>query len=100
MSAIWMQELPLFRRKDPATSEAAAARVAEFAGEHERLILAALAVGDGTKDELAARCGLTEQQVVRRLRGMERAGTIARTDQTRPTASGRQATVWRAADGR
>lgn len=88
--------MPLFRPADPPTSKAAAERVGEFAGEHQRLILAALDQGPGTKDDLADRCGLTEQQVVRRLRGMERAGLVARTSETRPTASGRQATVWRA----
>ena len=92
--------LPLFRRADPPTSKAAAERVSEFAGEHHRLILQALGEGPAHKDDIASRCGLTEQQVVRRLRAMERAGLVERTNETRPTASGRQATVWRAKDGR
>ena len=92
--------LPLFRRAGRATSKAAAERVSEFGGEHERLILQALSQGPAHKDSIAERCGLTEQQVVRRLRAMERAGLVQRTNETRPTASGRQATVWRAKDGR
>ena len=92
--------LPLFRRAGPATSKAAAERVSEFGGEHERLILQALSQGPAHKDCIAERCGLTEQQVVRRLRAMERAGLVERTNETRPTASGRQATVWRAVNGR
>ena len=88
--------LPLFRPADPKTSKAAAERVGEFAGEHHRLILQALGEGPANKDAIASRCGLTEQQVVRRLRAMERARLVERTNETRPTASGRQATVWRA----
>lgn len=87
--------LPLFRQADPTTSKAAAERVSEFGGEYERLILQALSQGPAHKDCIAERCGLTEQQVVRRLRAMERAGLVERTNETRPTASGRQATVWR-----
>ena len=54
-----LHTLPLFRRTDPDTSKAAGEAAREFLGEHERLILEALAAGPGTKDEIAGRCGLS-----------------------------------------
>lgn len=90
--------LPLFaaaRRGDPVTSHAAAAAAREFAGDHERRILEALAAGPGTKDEIAARSGLTEQQVIRRIHTLVRRGMVVDTGITRSTATGRMATVWR-----
>ena len=89
--------LPLWRKSDPDTSKAAGEAAREFLGEHERLILEALAAGPGTKDEIASRCGLTEQQVARRMHGLARLGRVADTGTTRSTASGRMATVWRRA---
>ena len=89
--------LPLFRRTDPPTSKAAGVAAREFLGDHERLILEALAAGPGTKDEIAARCGLTEHLVARRMNGLARLGRVADTGTTRSTASGRMATVWRKA---
>jgi predicted ArsR family transcriptional regulator len=89
--------LPLWRKADPDTSKAAGEAAREFLGEHERLILEALAAGPGTKDEIAGRCGLTEQQVARRMHGLARLGRVADTGTTRSTASGRMATVWRKA---
>lgn len=64
--------LPLFRRTDPATSKAAGKAATEFKGGHEQLILEALASGPGTKDQISSRCGLTEQQVARRMHGLRR----------------------------
>jgi len=90
-------DLPLFRRTDPATSKIAGVAAREFKGEHERRILDALAEGPGTKDEIAGRCGLTEQQVARRMHGMQRAGLVTPTGATRPSASGRPERVWRKA---
>lgn len=90
--------LPLFaaaRRGDPVTSHAAAAAAREFAGDHERRILEALADGPGNKDELAERTGLSEQQVIRRIHALVRRGKVVDTGITRSTASGRMATVWR-----
>jgi hypothetical protein len=58
--------LPLFRRTGPVTSKIAGTMAREFKGDHERRILEALAAGPGTKDEIAGRCGLSEQQVIRR----------------------------------
>jgi predicted ArsR family transcriptional regulator len=90
-------DLPLFRRTDPVTSKVAGTRAREFRGEHERLILEALASGPGTKDELASRCGLTEQQVARRRAGLLRRGLVVLTGERRRTPSGNTAEVWRAA---
>ena len=94
-----LADLPLFaaaaRRGDPATSHAAGVAAREFSGEHERRILEALAAGPGTKDELAARSGLTEQQVIRRIHALVRRGKVSDTGVTRSTASGRMATVWK-----
>lgn len=92
-----VDELPLFRRSDPETSKAAGRAAKEFLGHHERLIIEALAAGPGTKDELASRCGLTEQQVARRMHGLKQAGLVEPTGETRPSRSGRPERVWKAA---
>lgn len=94
-----VDELPLFRRTDPETSKAAgrAARESGLVGRHEQLILEALAAGPGTKDEIAARCGLTEQQVARRMAGMKRRGLVVDTGERRASASGCAERVWRVA---
>jgi len=91
-----VDELPLFRRTDPVTSKAAGRAAREFLGDHERRILEALAAGPGTKDEIASRCGLTEQQVARRMHGLKRAGLVEPTGETRPSRSGRPERVWKA----
>lgn len=92
-----VDHLPLFRTTDPVTSKVAGTRAREFRGEHERLILQALSEGPGTKDEIAARCGLTEQQVIRRRAALLRSGRVVLTGDTRRTASGHHAEVWRLA---
>jgi len=89
-------DLPLFRRTDPVTSKIAGVAAREFKGDHERRILEALAAGPGTKDEIASRCGLSEQQVARRMHGLARAGLVDTTGATRPSASGRPERVYRA----
>jgi predicted ArsR family transcriptional regulator len=91
--------LPLFRRTDPVTSKAAgiAAKESGLVSDHERRILEALAQGAGTKDDIAGRCGLTEQQVARRRAGLMRAGLVALTGERRRTPSGNTAEVWRVA---
>jgi predicted ArsR family transcriptional regulator len=74
-----IHELPLFaaaRRTDPPTSQAAGRASRAFASGHGRRILEALADGPGTKDEIAARCGLTEQQVARRMHELRRVGLV------------------------
>ena len=88
-------DLPLFRRTDPVTSKIAGVAAREFKGDHERRILKALVSGPGTKDEIAGRCGLSEQQVARRMHGLARAGLVETTGTTRPSASGRPERVWR-----
>jgi predicted ArsR family transcriptional regulator len=87
---------PLFRTSDPVTSKIAGTMAREFKGDHERRILEALAAGPGTKDEIASRCGLTEQQVARRMHGLARAGLVEATGTIRPSASGRPERVYRA----
>lgn len=102
MSDYWpdtTDTLPLFRRSDPETSKAAgqAARETGLVGRHEQMILAALELGPGTKDEIASRIGtLTEQQVARRMHGLHRAGLVEPTGSTRPSRSGRPERVWKA----
>lgn len=92
-----VDHLPLFRTTDPVTSKVAGTRAREFRGDHERLILQALSEGPGTKDEIAARCGLSEQMVIRRRAGLLRAGLIVLTGERRRTPSGNTAEVWRKA---
>lgn len=94
-----LDDMPLFRRSDPATSKAAGrvARESGLVGRHEQLILAALELGPGTKDEIAARTGeLSEQQVARRMHGLHKAGMVEPTGTTRPSRSGRPERVWKA----
>lgn len=92
-----LDHLPLFRARDPETSKAAgrAARETGLVGRHEQLILAALEHGPGTKDEIASRCGLTEQQVARRRAVLLRHGLVALTGERRRTPAGNTAEVWR-----
>jgi len=89
--------LPLFRRTDPVTSKIAGTMAREFKGDHERRILEALAAGPGTKDEIASRCGLSEQQVARRRAALLRHGLVVLTGERRRTPSGNLAEVWRLA---
>jgi predicted ArsR family transcriptional regulator len=90
---------PRARRRDPATSHMAAARVAEFAGEHHEKILEALRVGPGTIYELGDRTDLDHVQVARRLSELEAASPprALPTDATRPSPRGRPCRVWRLA---
>jgi hypothetical protein len=89
---------PLARRTDPVTSQAAAARVIEFRGEHEIKIgewLTARKLTGGTKDEIAAGTGLTPIAVARRIADMRAHAGVYDSGETRPTPSGRRATVWK-----
>jgi hypothetical protein len=84
-------EPPLFaaaRRTDPPTSHAAAARVPAFRSGHHAAILEALAAGPAGKTEIGSRCGLTEQQVARRMHTLLAAGVVERTGREVTSASG------------
>lgn len=86
----------LARKTDPATSHAAAARVAEFRATHAQRILRCLSYhGPLTVDQIAERTGMQSQAVNKRLPELERAGLAAPAkDRLRPSASGRMARVW------
>lgn len=91
-----INELPIFaaaRRTDPETSKAAGQASSAFAGGHCRQILDALSAGPGTKDELAARCGLTEQQVARRMATLKAAGLVLEVGEA-VSPSGNMETVY------
>lgn len=85
-------DMPLFappaRRTDPPTSRAAAAKAVAFKGDHARRIVEALAAGPAGKTEIGRRCGLTEQQVARRMHELRRAGLVERTGRDVESASG------------
>lgn len=90
--------LPRARASDPATSHAAADSMTHAAGMQRALILNALkAHGPMTADELDALLGLRPSTSGRRLIELVRDGTVAITDETRPTRSGREAQVYRKA---
>ncbi len=82
------------RRTDPSTSHRAAERVKEFAGEHHKLILAALNRQDGlTPYQIADASGLDYVAVQRRVSELARAGQIV-ADGERLGPSGRACRVW------
>lgn len=85
------------RNTDPGVSHAAAARVAEFVGTHtDRIYSCLVKHGPLTKDQIAARSGLTATQVDRRLPDLLAAGDARPTGETRLSASGRAERVWEA----
>ncbi len=92
-------DLPLFappaaRSSDPATSKDAAASMEAGAAHHRAQIMAALAQGDLTGDELNRLYHWPAATANRRLTELVRAGLIHATDRTRPTRAGRQAAVY------
>jgi len=89
-----VDDLPLFRQLNPATSRAAAARVREFAGEHHRAIIAALSAAPGGASAIAERCGLFTHQVGKRLHELAKAGQIKETGRLVESASGRHEREW------
>ena len=96
--------LPLFataRASDPATSVAAAqSMTAAAVDEHERLILIALDAGPGGKTALASRIGsMSDQQVIRRMKRLERLGKVERTGLEVMSAARRGETEWRVVGG-
>jgi hypothetical protein len=90
--------LPLFaaaRRSDPPTSVAAALAVTpRMKTEHEGLILVALECGPAGKTRIANLCGLSDQQVIRRMATLEREGLVVRTGREVLSAAGRAETEW------
>jgi len=91
-----LDDAPLARRSDPATSHAAAASANELQGQHQRLILACLEQhGPLGKDGIASRTRLDGVQTCRRLTELARAGAIVWTGRTVPSTSGRQEREWR-----
>lgn len=91
--------LPLFaaaRRSDPETSKAAARSFTPRAkNEHEGLILVALECGPAGKTRISELCGLTDQQVIRRMRALVRDGLVVPTGREVPSAAGRAEMEWR-----
>lgn len=73
---------PRARRKDPATSHAAAARAESFAARHQDRILAALEQ-PGTIYDLAARTKLSHVAIARRMPELHAAGLAEPTQEKR-----------------
>lgn len=74
---------PRARRRDPSTSQAAAAGVTRFARGHYAAILKALGQGPGTYTEIAVRCGVERHAVARRLSELAEAGRCKPTGEER-----------------
>lgn len=94
----------LARRTDPATSHAAAARVAEFASTHRAAILAVLKKHPAglTVHEIASMCRLDAHAVGKRMNELKAAALVFVAcdvfgELTRPSPSGRAARIWCAA---
>jgi len=90
-----LEDLPLFRRTDPVTSELSAADAKKFRGEHHRQILEALAAAPGGASAIASRCGLVPHQVGKRLHELAKAGLIVETGRLSVSASGRPEREWK-----
>jgi predicted Rossmann fold nucleotide-binding protein DprA/Smf involved in DNA uptake len=105
MSDYWPERTdygPLFRKADPPTSKAAAVAVADFVGTHEAQILDALQLGPAHRDLIAARAGMTRDEVWRRLAALERRRLIRKTGRQARGDSGHSQAVYEleATDGR
>lgn len=94
----------LARASDPLTSQLAAARVGELAGEHYRLVLKAMSEAGRPvgAEEVAFELRLPYQvppldayQVRKRLPELKAAGLVELADGTRRTTSGRRERLWR-----
>lgn len=85
----------LSRRADPATSHAAGEDTKAFRARHVATIWNALKEhGPMTKDEIADVTKLDHVAVARRMKELEERKLARRTDLTRPSKTGREATVW------
>ena len=84
----------LARNTDPDTSHDAAKSSKSLRENHFALILQALVI-PGTAEQIGyAITSMTYAAVSRRLKELEGAGLICRTEERRKTSSGRQAIVW------
>jgi len=88
-------ETPGYKRG--GTSKAAADSMRAKAPTLRDMVLAELSQANATADECAAAMGLSLLSVRPRFTELLALGKIADTGMTRPNASGKQATVWRAA---
>ncbi len=94
--------IPLARSADPRSSHEAADAAVEsgLVSGHERLIVAAERLFPGrTGDEIGHALGLTNVQVLRRTRALERRGLIRRGDQRASQLTGRAAVTWHPVEG-
>ena len=83
------------RATDPATSHAAADAAESFIPHHHANIVDALySKGPATIYEIARLTGIDHIAVARRMKEIERLGSVYRTADTRPSPQGRQCTVW------
>lgn len=94
MHQLTIDDVPLARRSDPATSHLAAAQAGELQAAHQREILAALKLGPAGKSAIAARSGLDGHAVARRLPELQRKGLAKPTGRTVPSTSGRDEREW------
>lgn len=85
-------EIQRARRTDPATSKLAATQAHGLAAVHRLLILQTMrddAGRDWNASELAAACGLTPEQVGRRIAELVRDGEAEYSGASRPSSSDR-----------
>lgn len=95
MHQLTIDDVPLARRSDPATSHAAAEASAEFRGEHQTKIIEALRwYGPMGKTGIAKTSGLDHIAVARRLPELQRKGLAKPTGRTVPSTSGREEREW------
>ena len=88
---------PSARRSDPVTSHDAAAQAGGLAARHHTSIIACLeAHGAQGKDQIGAHTYMTGVQVCRRLKELERGGSIRPTGRTVRSVSGRSEREWEA----
>jgi len=90
------------RSRPPARPCATSIAAAEWIAKHEgtladrvRRFIAGRGDHGATREEIHLETGIRENTVGARIRQLELAGMIFRSDDTRPTTSGRAATVWR-----
>lgn len=90
------ESLPRARKRDPATSHAAAASAGALRSRHQLEIVAALdQFGPLGKDGIARMTGLTGVQVCRRLAELARDGKVSPTGFVVASDSGRHEREWR-----